>query len=377
MNEFMINTKRMTVGYHGIPVIKDIELLLRRGEILTLIGPNGAGKSTLLKSIAKQLRLIEGTVYLSGKDMRDISAKEIASELAIVMTERVNPELMTCEDVVAMGRYPYTGNMGLLTENDRFKIRSAMEMADVMEIADCEFVHVSDGQRQRVMLARAICQEPEIMILDEPTSFLDIKYKLELLSILKRLAHEKGVAIIMSLHEIDLAQKISDRIACIHDHRVERCGEPEDIFSSDYIERLYDVTDGSYNVSAGGPELAPVLGTPRVFVIGGAGTGIPVYRRLQRMGIPFAAGVIHRNDADYPLAKILAADLIDEREYEPISDSSFHKAVRYIDSCESVIASISAFGMMNEGNLRLKEYARQHNKLQTIEELAALRYENT
>ena len=156
------------MGYDGKPLIEEVEIALRKGEILTLLGPNGAGKSTILKSIARQLSLIAGTVRLDGEDMRTLTGAELSKKMAVVMTKRLRGELMTCEDVVATGRYPYTGRFGVLRAEDHAAVQNAMELVQVAEIGDSLFDRISDGQRQRVMLARAICQEPEILILDEP-----------------------------------------------------------------------------------------------------------------------------------------------------------------------------------------------------------------
>ena len=247
MSEYVVRTKQMEVGYDGKPLIRNIEISLKPGEILTLIGPNGAGKSTILKSMTRQLKLIGGTVYLGNDIMSRMSGNEVARKLSVVMTERLRPEMMTCEDVVSTGRYPYTGTLGILTKEDRNKVREAMELVHTLEFKDRDFTAVSDGQRQRVLLARAICQEPEIIVLDEPASFLDIRHKLELLSVLKNMVLQKNTAVLMSLHELDLAQKVSDRVICVHGDKIEKYGEPEEIFSSEYIHELYGITTGSYN----------------------------------------------------------------------------------------------------------------------------------
>ena len=203
--DYYFQTEGYSVGYDGKPLIRQIEIGIQKGEILTLIGPNGAGKSTILKSIAGQLGVIGGSAYLDGRELGAMSGTELARKMAVVFTERLKTELMTCEDVVATGRYPYTGHFGILTKKDREAVREAMELVHVMEIRDQDFAKISDGQRQRVMLARAICQEPEIVILDEPTSFLDVKYKLEFLSVLQELRLKRGLTVIMSLHELELA----------------------------------------------------------------------------------------------------------------------------------------------------------------------------
>ena len=134
MDTYIIRTEHMTVGYRGVPLIRDIAIHVRKGEILSLIGPNGAGKSTILKSIIRQLALIGGTVYLDGRAMRSLSEQAVAQSMSVLMTDRVQPELMTCGDVVSTGRYPYTGLMGILSANDRRKVREAMALVHAEEL---------------------------------------------------------------------------------------------------------------------------------------------------------------------------------------------------------------------------------------------------
>ena len=363
MNPYFIYTDKMTVGYKGVPLIKDIGIRLRKGEILTLIGPNGAGKSTILKSMTKQLSLVAGTVYIDKESIQKMTEKDMAKKMAVVLTERLRPELMTCEDVVSTGRYPYTGRLGILSEEDHEKVREAMEMVHAGDLADCDFTEISDGQRQRILLARAICQEPEIIVLDEPTSFLDIRHKLELLTILKTMVTEKNVAVIMSLHELDLAQKISDQVICVHGSTIERYGAPEEIFTSDYIKELYGVTKGSDNADFGCLEMEPAKGEPEVFVIGGGGSGIPVYRQLQRKGIPFAAGVLHENDVDCQVAQALGSCVIKEKAFHAVSEETFRKALDIMETCEKVICCVKEFGPANERNRELSERAQKLGKL--------------
>ena len=330
MGEYFVHSEQMTVGYDGKPLIRDIEIRLNRGEILTLIGPNGAGKSTILKSLTRQLKLVGGTVYLDQKLMSQMSGKEVAQKLAVVT-----------------------------------KVHKAMEMVHALDFKDRDFTEISDGQRQRILLARAICQEPEVIVLDEPTSFLDIRHKLELLSILKKMVLEHHTAVLMSLHELDLAQKISDYVICVHGDRIEKYGTPEEIFTSEYIHHLYGITTGSYNASFGCLEMGAPAGKPQVFVIGGNGRGIPVYRKLQRAGIPFIAGVIHSNDLDYDVAKALAAEVISEEPFEAVTEEHLEKAEKMMDDCAEVICCVDKFGTMNAANRRLVEKAKRDGKLKT------------
>ena len=284
MENVRLQTENLAAGYNGSALIRDISLSLRPGEIMTLIGPNGAGKSTILRTIIRQLALVRGTVYLDGRDMAHLTERDISRKMSVLMTGRVHPELMTCGDVVATGRYPYTGRLGILTKEDREKVAQCLELVHASALADQDFSRISDGQRQRVLLARALCQEPEVLVLDEPTSFLDIRHKLELLAILKDMVRSRQLAVLMSLHELDLAQKVSDWTVCVHGDVIERQGPPEEIFTADYIMRLYGAARGSYNALFGSLELEPVRGGPEVFVIGGGDTGLPA---LTAAGDPF------------------------------------------------------------------------------------------
>jgi iron complex transport system ATP-binding protein len=245
MGEYF-KTEGLSVGYNGRILIDDINIALEEGKILTLIGPNGAGKSTILKTVTKQLEKIGGSVYIGGCELYSMQPKMLAQNMAVVLTDRIRPELMTCAEVVAMGRYPYTNMFGKLTREDEKAVNDALAMVHALELARQDFMTLSDGQRQRIMLARAICQEPKILVLDEPTAYLDIRYKVELLEILQELARTKKATIVMSLHEIDLALKASDYIICVGDNKITAFGTPEDVVREMSIEKLYGMETGSF-----------------------------------------------------------------------------------------------------------------------------------
>ncbi len=400
MKNIVFKTEKMSVGYNGKVLIGGIDIELERGRILTLIGPNGSGKSTILKTIVRQLKRLSGCVYIGEKtdfsgigaggskiqsstsadkiqkfdlsggnnfinikpavmtDMDKLSDSELAKTMSIVLTEKMNTDLLTCGDVAATGRYPYTGRLGILSADDRKKAYEALKLVGLEDLFDRDFMTLSDGQRQRVMLARAICQEPEIMVLDEPTSYLDIKHKLMLLDILRKNVSANGVTVIMSLHELELAQKISDYILCVKDGFVQRYGTPEEIFRSDFIKELYDLDNGHYSEVFGSVELRSERAEPKVFVIAGGGAGAMEFRRLQREGIPFSAGVLHENDVDYELARAIAVKVISERSFERIGSAAYNAAAKEMKKCGRVICCVSEFGEMNEGNRRLAEEAK-------------------
>ena len=310
MDGIFLKTENLSAGYGRKVILSGVEITAERGEITTLIGPNGCGKSTLLRTAAKQLPMLSGAVFIGGQSLSDTGMNELARKLSILLTERITPELMTCRDVVESGRYPYTGQLGILSDTDKAAAAEAMELTSTVELSGMDFNRISDGQRQRVMLARAICQHPELLILDEPTSYLDIRHKLELLNTLKKLVREKNIAVLMSLHELDLAERVSDKIVCIDGEKVGRVGTPEEIFSGGYISELYGINAESFCESSGCAELERPSGKPDVFVISGGGNASGVFRRLQRRGVPFVTGFIPENDIDYPVAKALAVEVL-------------------------------------------------------------------
>lgn len=246
--DYFFETKDLTVGYHGKPLIKNISVGIRKGEIITLVGPNGSGKSTILKTITKHLANICGSVYIGRDELGKMTYQEISKKVAVVLTDRIRPELMTCRDVVAVGRYPYTGKMGILSEADEEKINEALIKVHGLELSEKSFDSISDGQRQRILLARAICQEPEIIVLDEPTSFLDIRHKVELLKILQDMAEKKETTVIMSLHEIELAYKMSDKILCVKGDHIEHFGTVKEIFREDLIKDLFELDNETFQM---------------------------------------------------------------------------------------------------------------------------------
>ena len=279
--------------------------------------------------------------------------------------ERVRPEMMTCKEVVATGRYPYTGKFGVLSKEDWKIVDEAVRLVHIEDLAERDFTKTSDGQKQRVMLARALCQQPDILVLDEPTSFLDIRYKLEFLSIIQEMARNDRLTVILSLHELDLAERISDKVLCVRGDRIDRFGTPEEIFCGDYISELYGMTAGHYDAGTGELELQPVSGVPKVFVIAGGGRGKAVFRRLQRQGMPFATGILWENDLDYPSAKALAVQTVAVRTFSAVDAEHIKKAKELIDSCETVLTVFdrTEWTKLPEGLKEILAYAEEKSKL--------------
>ncbi len=360
MADFYFRTEGLSVGYRGIPLLHDIKIGLKRGDILSLIGPNGAGKTTVLKHILRQMAPLSGVIYLDGRDLTGYSGSELAKKQSVVLTQRVSPELMTCEDVVAMGRYPYTGKFGVLTPADWDVVHQSMDLLAISDLAKRNFSQTSDGQKQRVMLSRALCQQPEILILDEPTAYLDIRYKIELLDILRKMARTEHITVIMTLHEIDLAMKASDLILCVQTDGTTRFGTPDEISRLCPVETLYGLEKGSYNSLLGSVELTKPQGRPEVFVVAGGGWGTPCYRELQKLQIPFATGILFENDVDFQAARVLSAQTISAPAFTPMTQAQFDAAASCMLQCRTVLDAGTPAGPLNERNRQLLCLAREH-----------------
>lgn len=237
-------TSDLSAGYGKHCVVSHVDINVRAGEVVTLIGPNGAGKSTLLRTMAGLQEALDGSVILCGEDLVDLSVGERSRLRAVLLTGHPHTELLTCEDVVAAGRHPYTGRFGVLRDDDWACVCEAMELMHVWELRDKDYMQLSDGQRQRVLLARALCQQPRVLVLDEPTSYLDVRYQIELFAVLCELAHTWGMGIVMSLHDLALAKRVSDRLVCIKDGAVLAQGTVADIFTQSVMVELFDLEPG-------------------------------------------------------------------------------------------------------------------------------------
>ena len=250
----------LAVGYGKTPLISEICLRVRSGEIVAVVGPNGAGKTTLLKTVAGLLEPQGGAVFLDSQDFKTVRPSERARRIAVMTTARAAAEFATCRDVVSVGRYQFTGVMGRLSAADRDAVDEALQTVGAQELSDAEFDKLSDGQKQRVLLARALAQEPGVLILDEPTGFLDVGYKLEFIATLKRLARDKKIGVLMTTHEIELARAAADSAVCVSaDRRIDRVGPARGVLTNDYVETLFNIPRGEFGRTYG--EYAPSRGS--------------------------------------------------------------------------------------------------------------------
>ena len=332
-----LEVSNISVGYPGKCVIKDCSFIAERGKVLVLAGPNGGGKTTLLKALTGHLPLSEGKILLEGKDINEIPAREFARMTAAVFTKGREPEMMTCLDVAVMGRYPYTDILGRRNASDRKAAIDALDTVGASDWADRDFGTLSDGQKQRVRLAAAVCQEPSLLVLDEPTSYLDWVQKLELAELLRELCRRRNMACVMSLHEMDLALKCADGILGIDGKGVSSCASPEEASERGWTEKLFGAEDERFDPVFGGGELRGNRGEPSVFVIAGSGDAVPLFRALARRKIPFATGILPHGGTEHRVAGRMTGHCLTSPPFAPVDEALFLEAAGEMKKCERVI----------------------------------------
>lgn len=236
-----INIKDLRIGYDKKIIIEGLDLCIEEGKVTSIIGPNGCGKSTLLKSIGRILKKEKGEVFLLDKNMDNMKSKEIAEKLAILSQNPTAPSELKVEELVSYGRYPHRSNVNKLSRKDKEKIEWALKVTNTLEFRERELSDLSGGQRQRVWLAMALAQETDILLLDEPTTFLDMSHQLEVLNIVNNLNEKHKCTVVMVLHDINHAAKYSDFIIAMKDGKILYKDEPNSIMKKEVLKNIYNI----------------------------------------------------------------------------------------------------------------------------------------
>jgi iron complex transport system ATP-binding protein len=260
VREAVLQTERLSIGYQqrrgqSRVVAADIEVTLGRGELVCLLGPNGAGKSTFLRTVSGLQAPVSGRVTLDGRDVHALSTLERARGMSVVLTDRIGGGLFTSYDIVSLGRQPHTDWRGRLTSRDHEIVRRSLDAVGALDLAARPVAELSDGERQRVMVGRALAQEPRVMILDEITAFLDLPRRVEIMQLLKDLAHHQGTSVLVSTHDLDLALRTADQFWLVAGNGRIECGSPEDLVLAGTIEQTFssaraafDPRDGTFRM---------------------------------------------------------------------------------------------------------------------------------
>lgn len=336
-NKAVLTCRDLMVGYKNTPVLNNINLSFEAGQFTTLLGPNGAGKTTLLRTLSRHLESLSGTIHVDDRPLAELRQAELARIMAVVLTDKVTPPLFNVFQFVALGRYPHTDFLGRLTEKDREVVSHSLAAVHAENLSHREFASLSDGERQKVLVARALAQEPQILLLDEPTAHLDLKHRVEVMAILRNLCRSKGITVIASLHDVDIAAKVSDRVALVKDGAITDWGYPEEILTTETVAELYDFNSACFSHHLCSIELRGDGHRGKVFVVAGMGSGATIYRMLAKRGYAISTGVLQSNDLDCFVADSLGADCFQQQPSASMTEASLQQAYAGLAECDLVI----------------------------------------
>ena len=363
----MIEICDLTVGYGKKSVVNNINQEFSKGEFISLLGPNGSGKTTILRTLSRLLSPIKGVVRINGLELDAFKQNELAKTLSVVLTQRINPGLVTTREFVALGRYPHTGFLGRLTGQDKLKTDEALKMVNANGLADRYFGELSDGEKQKIVLARALAQEPEIMILDEPTLHLDLKHRIEVMSILQKFCREKGITVIVSLHDVDIALRVSDKVIMVKNGKIMLWGPPEEVLETETISELYDLDSARFSKHLGTIEVKSDCRSGSVYVAAGAGKATGMFRLLAKHGFNISTGIIHENDIDFHVARGVGAEVVAEKPFVAVGMENYIRAVNIMEKADHIVDTGVPVHELNKLNADVIRHAlKQGKKVFTI-----------
>jgi len=330
-NTPLIELRSISFGYQQQPLLYDVSLSIQQGELVGLLGPNGSGKTTLQRLLSGLLRPQQGEVLLAGRSLRQWGRRGVARRIAVVPQELHVPFAFSVEHMVSLGRIPFMSFLGAQTKHDLAIVQDAMTATNVTPLADRIFNELSGGERQRVMIAMALAQQPSVLLLDEPTSHLDIKYQIETLELVQTLNRERAMTVVAAIHDLNLAARYFPRLI-LFQRGIVADGGPAEVLESGLLSRVYGIhvqvgiLRGAEHLSILPPSRekdpssasdVPVI--PKVLLMAGGGSGERMMRALADAHIPFSAGALNIGDSDHTLALRLANMVITEQPYAPLS----------------------------------------------------------
>lgn len=367
-----IEISELSFLYDKEKILNSLSFIIAEGTFLSIIGPNGSGKTTLLKNIARNLSPTLGKVILDDEPLSDYPTKKLAGKLAAV---HQNPDIshsFRVYDVVLMGRNPYIKRFSRETDQDIKIVDQAMINTHVFELRDRYINELSGGEKQRVMIAKALAQEPEVLLLDEPTSSLDIHHQIEVLELLKNLNQNKGISVIVVLHDLNMAARYSKEILLLYKGDVLTLGRTEKVMTAENLQKAYGVEMiVDRNVYTGSLQVCPIAVKKekearlpkRIHIICGGGAGKELIQRLYREGYQVSVGVVNQGDSDWELAKKLNLKIVEEKAFEDISESVLKQALTTAWEADAVILTSIPFGRGNVENLTVAERQIQNGRL--------------
>ncbi len=357
----VVSMESISFRYPGREVFRNLSLSLEEGEILGLIGPNSSGKTTLLKLMDGLLHPQQGTVLLEGVDLKKCSRSRVAARIAVVPQEMDVPFSFTVGEIVLMGRAIYLGRFGWEKKKDWDIAREGMALTNVLELENRPFPELSQGEKQRVLIARALAQEPKVVLLDEPTSHLDLNHQVEINELIRHLNTEKNLTVLNISHDLNLAAEYSHRMVLLNRGSIYASGTPSEVITEENIQRVYETTVMvEKNPISGAPRVTPVgkakvgeFPSPKtIHLICGEGSGADSARRLLLRGYRVSLGVLNIGDTDQKMGTTLGLAMALEEPFSPISGRAYKENQNLMEKADLLVVERFLVGKGNLDNLK-------------------------
>jgi len=359
MQSVTLRINNIVCRYNAANVLENINFSAKGGDFIGVIGPNASGKSTLLKSISKVLKPHTGVVLLNERDVHTLKSAEIAKNLAVVPQESVISFAFTALEVVLMGRTPHLNRFEMESTQDLIIAQKSMELTNTWYLAERPIDTLSGGEKQRIIIARALTQEPRVLLLDEPTDHLDINHQIEILDLIERLSKEKEMVVIGVFHDLNIVSQYCDRLILLHKGRIFAAGGAGDVLTGENIEKVYGVKVTVKQDDISGkllihPQRKRMIKEAKteVHVIAGSGSAVSLMNELVENGYNVSLGVINIGDSDYITAKALELDIVEEKPFCHITEKSYEKNLELIKQADYVILTNIPIGFANIKNLK-------------------------
>jgi iron complex transport system ATP-binding protein len=377
--ERSIEAKDLTFGYGNGSILEQLNFEINKGSFISIIGPNGSGKSTLLKNICAELVPQAGMVLLENQDVFKIKKKKLAQNMAVVPQDTGVDFAFSVMETVLMGRMPHQKRFQGDSEEDLEIVQWAMELTNVWHLRERNINELSGGERQRVIVARALAQEPKVLLLDEPTSHLDIQHQFELLELVEDLNRIKDITIIAVLHDLNLAAQFSEKIILLSKGKIMAYGNPGEVLTIENIREIYHIEVAvSTNEITGKLNIVPLSKEKRrkekaekikIHLLCGGGSGVYLMEQLHQYGYQISCGVLNVGDSDWKKVKEIGAAVSEEAPFAPISDEALKNNLELIQGADLIIVLPVPFGEGNLANLRqVFEAQRNHKRVIIVEQ---------
>ncbi len=352
-------------SYGSVKVLEGIKFAVKSGEFLGLLGPNGSGKTTLLKSISRVLKPQKGVILIDDKDIYNLKTLEVARQLAVVPQDTPVTFDFTSLEIVLMGRNPHIPRFKMESKEDLAIAKNSMKLTGTWQFADRPVTELSGGEKQRVIIARALTQEPKILLLDEPTTHLDICNQLEIMDLLKELCKTKKILIIAVFHDFNLAARYCDSVILLKEGKIVAVGESNKTLTSENVKKVFNVDTivkkhpitGSLHVIPISRPQNPQQKSIIVHLICGGGTGSPLMKILTDLGYFVTAGVLNLLDTDQETAQLLGVPTAKEAPFSPITEEAHKANLRILSKAHVLVVAPTQFGAGNLRNLKAAETA--------------------